>query len=278
MRAGEITLEAMGEGHLDGALRLSREAGWPHRREDWALVLSVSDGLVATADGALAGTAMTTCFDDRVAAVNMVIVDAAMRGRGLGRRLMEAALRRAGARSCRLVATAEGLPLYEKLGFAATGEIVQQQGIARAVAEPAGVDRARPDDFARIAGLDAAARGFRREAVMRALNRHARFAVIRERGTVEAFAALRRFGRGSVIGPVVARSHGEALRLLDALLAGEAGTFVRVDTDEAAGLGPALAERGLFPAGGGVAMRRGSAPAPSDAPYRPFALASQALG
>ncbi len=33
MTAEQISLEAMEAKHLDGAVLLSREAGWPHRRE-----------------------------------------------------------------------------------------------------------------------------------------------------------------------------------------------------------------------------------------------------
>ena len=73
---------------------------------------------------------MMTPYGDDAATINMVIVDAAMRGRGLGRKMMEEALAKAGERTCCLVATQEGLPLYEKLGFVATGEIVQHQGEA----------------------------------------------------------------------------------------------------------------------------------------------------
>ena len=81
----------------------------------------------------------------------MVIVDASMRGRGLGRQLMQEALAKAGARTCYLVATPEGLALYQKLGFVATGEIVQHQGKASPADAPAhaswsekGVNRRRP--------------------------------------------------------------------------------------------------------------------------------------
>jgi hypothetical protein len=30
--------------HLDGAVASSREAGWPHRKEDWAMIWSLSEG------------------------------------------------------------------------------------------------------------------------------------------------------------------------------------------------------------------------------------------
>ncbi len=279
MMARDITLETMGERHLDDAVRLSREAGWPHRREDWAMVLSASEGLVALEDEAVVGTILTTNFDPSTAAISMVIVDAALRGRGLGRRLMDAALARAGERCCRLVATQEGLPLYEKLGFVATGEIVQHQGVPGRGPAPADVGRAGDGDFDRITDLDAAAQGFRRDGVLAALRRTARFSVIREGGAVEAFAARRPFGRGVVVGPIVARSQGEALRLLDAILADEPdGAFVRVDTDRATGLGGSLTERGLVHVGGGITMRRGPAAPASTNPCRTFALVNQALG
>ena len=63
----------------------------------------------------------------------MIIVDAALRGRGLGRAVMEQIIDLAGPREMRLVATTDGLPLYEKLGFKADGRISQHQGQARAM-------------------------------------------------------------------------------------------------------------------------------------------------
>lgn len=87
----EIIIAPFAAEHIAGALRLSQEADWPHRAQDWQMVLSVSEGVVALADGEVVGTALCTCFGD-VASVNMIIVDARMRGRGLGRRLMERVL------------------------------------------------------------------------------------------------------------------------------------------------------------------------------------------
>ena len=49
-------------------------------------------------DGRVVATTMMTPFGSDCATINMVIVDAAMRGRGLGRRLMDAALDMAGER------------------------------------------------------------------------------------------------------------------------------------------------------------------------------------
>ena len=42
MTAQQIILEEMTPRHLDAAVELSRQVKWPHRREDWELVQSVS--------------------------------------------------------------------------------------------------------------------------------------------------------------------------------------------------------------------------------------------
>ncbi len=44
---------------------------------------------------------------------------------------MEAAMARVSAQEWRLIATKDGLPLYERMGFEAEGEILQHQGLAK---------------------------------------------------------------------------------------------------------------------------------------------------
>jgi GNAT superfamily N-acetyltransferase len=273
-----ISLTALGPQHLDGALRLSRAAGWPHRPEDWKMSLALSRGTAAvTEDGTLVGTALVTPFRTEAATINMVIVDEAMRGRGLGRRLMEAAFDLAGTRTLRLIATREGLPLYEKLGFRETGTIVQHQGPVGAVAKPTGVRAALPTDIPAIIALDRAANGADREGLMAYIANVGRFAVIARDGRVTGFAACRAFGRGVVIGPVVAETQAEARDLLAFFLCEQPGQFMRVDTGGDTGLGPWLATHGLQQVGGGISMERPIVPRPPS-PARTFALASQAFG
>lgn len=280
MTAQQITLETMMPEHLDAAVELSRQAKWPHRREDWELVRSISQAIVALVDERVVGTTVMTPYGDDAATINMVIVEAAMRGRGLGRRLMSVALEMAGDRTCYLVATQEGLPLYQSLGFVATGEIVQHQGEALPVAAPDHVSWAESGDHARVATLDCAAVGHDRLALVRLLREQAKFAIIRDEVDVQAFAAIRPFGRGRVIGPVVARSSGEAKALIDFMLAHHHGCFARLDTNVSTNLTQWLIGRGLACVGGGITMQRSVAHRKQDSPahYRTYALVSQALG
>ena len=271
-----LTFQGFAPEHLDDALRLSRSAGWPHRREDWALVARVSQGAVALAEERVVATALATSFGD-VAMANMIIVDEAMRGRGLGGEIMRRAMALATPREWRLVATQAGLPLYRKLGFVETGLVHQHQGTLPDLAAPEEVRLAGRADLDQIAAMDLQATGADRRALLAELAVAGRVALIEGQG----FAVLRDFGRGQVAGPVVARDQDTARRLLSFLLAGKAGQFMRVDTpqdkDADAGLSDWLADIGLVRVDTGIAMRRGDASAPAGN-FQSFALAAQALG
>ena len=265
----QITLVPFGPEHIDGAVRLSQQAGWPHRAEDWALTLSTAQGVVALDGGQIVGTALCSDFGD-VATLNMIIVDKACRGRGLGRRLMDVIIALGQGKTLRLVATADGLPLYEKLGFVAHGQIHQYQGIAQARApeHPVKKDKADLHDLTKI---DQAASG---------MSRHALLEQIAATGTVlttaGSFAMVRAFGRGMVVGPVVAEDAIAARALIDAAATHAKGKFLRIDLTSNA-LGGHMETLGLTHVGGGTAMQR-PAHSPHPTPFKTFALVSQALG
>ncbi|WP_064685992.1 GNAT family N-acetyltransferase [Rhizobium bangladeshense] len=278
MQTRQIEIAAFRPDHLDAALALSRQAGWPHRTEDWQMALALSEGMVATEDDRVVGTVVVTRYKEDCATINMVIVDETTRGRGLGRRLMEAALQIAGNRPLRLVATRAGLPLYQKLGFHETGTVLQHQGLAREIPAPAGTETATADDLPAIMALDRLAFGADREDLLSYLAKVGEFAVIRRDAGVSGFACLRAFGRGEVIGPVVATNIDDARKLIEHHVARRPGRFLRVDTTAAAGLSPWLAEHGFAEVDGAIAMKNpsvGHAAAPA---ATTFALASQALG
>lgn len=276
MQAEAPYFARMGPEHLDGAMALSRAEGWPHRREDWALILTRSEGVVALEEGQVVATAIAVPFGP-VATLGMILVDRSLRGRGLGRRVVEHAMAQVSPLEWRLVATPEGLPLYRKLGFRPCGEVSQHQGIARAAPPELSEAWARDADARQLAALDRAATGMHRAWLMEALLREGRILVQREEGEVVAFAGLRRFGRGDLVGPMVARSEAEAHAMLATLLSVCAGRFLRVDLTEGAGLGRFLAEHGLMPAGLGTMLRWGDGQS-GRGPHHRFALVAQALG
>jgi len=274
-----VTIVDLTAGYIGEAHRLSLREAWPHRVEDWAFMLDFSEGIGAVCDGKLVGTAMLTPYGATGATCNMIIVDPSMRGMGLGRRLMETVLDRAGERECRLTATASGLPLYEKLGFAAVGAIGQYQGVAGPLAMPGGVCEADRGDLAAVIALDRAASGLERGALLARLIAERPFLLLRDASGLRGYVSCRTFGRGALMGPLAARDDEAAGILLRAALAAHAGRFLRVDLTVAGMRHCAMIEAaGLAHAGGGVAMIRPGATgcdAPDGAAI--YALASQAL-
>ncbi|MDX8437500.1 GNAT family N-acetyltransferase [Mesorhizobium abyssinicae] len=279
MQQGEIELQAFGPDHIEGAVALSRQENWPHRAQDWQMALQLSSGAVALDDqGRVAGTILVTPYGNDCAMINMVIVDRNVRGQGLGRRLMDQAFALAGDRPLRLVATADGEPLYEKLGFVPSGTILQHQGKVTELDAPDGVEAASIGDLPEIKALDRDAYGADREALIDALAERGHFAIIRRNGAIEAYAAIRPFGRGEVIGPVIAGSAEAAKDLISFFAAPRGGAFLRVDTDSRTGIDGWLTEIGLVHVGGGVAMDRPPKPGSEQARPKIYALANQALG
>ncbi|MER9138194.1 GNAT family N-acetyltransferase [Mesorhizobium sp. M0047] len=279
MQQGDIELQAFGPDHIEGAVMLSRQENWPHRAQDWQMALQLSNGAVALDhQGRVTGTILVTPYGTDCAMINMVIVDRNVRGKGVGRRLMEQAFALAEDRPLRLVATADGMPLYEKLGFVPSGTIRQHQGSVARLGAPDGVEAAGIADLPEIKALDRDAYGADREALIDALAERGQFAVIRRDGAIEAYAAIRPFGRGEVIGPVIAGSAEAAKDLIGFFATSRLGAFLRVDTGSGTGIAGWLEEIGLAHVGGGVAMDR---PPKNDVEHaRPkvYALANQALG
>ena len=266
-----ITLVPFDDSHLAGAVRLSQQAGWRQRQEDWAFVAALSRGVAAVADGRVVGTALCSEFAMQTA-ISMVVVDEAFRGRGLGRRLMEAVMAISDGKPMTLSATVEGQPLYESLGFVPIGRIVQMQGIVRQVPPVAAMAMrdATEADLDRMVAMDHDACGADRRPLFQQFLTVGRI-FLSESGLV----VLRAFGRGEVAGPVIARD-GDTARALIAACA-VAGQYLRVDTTPETGLESFLRDLGLDHTGGGTAMRHGP---PRNAPrdYKTYALASQALG
>ena len=277
-----VALRRLRAADLPAAQALSASFGWPHRLEDWAFMRGLGEGIAAEADGALIGTAMGWRYGREGGAIGMIAVAAAHQGRGIGRRMVAALIGRLGTRRLELHATEAGAPLYRSLGFAPAGRIRQHQGAAFAaglLALPAGA-RLRPigrSDPAVLLTRDRAASGMDRGRVLRAMLPGAFGMVLDQGGVAAGFALMRRFGRGHVIGPVVAADAPAARALIGHFLAANPGQLMRIDVPEESGLSPWLEALGLAEAGTALRMLRG-APARPSGPDRGFALISQAFG
>lgn len=278
--AGTADLLPLQPQHLEAAWQLTNALSWPHRLEDWHLMHALGAGTIAAVAGRAIGSAMWWPCGADAATIGMVVVDQEWRGRGLGRRLMENTLRALAPRSAMLNATAIGVPLYRATGFETIGTIHQYQGeIAVAEAATTLAPRLRAagsEDAGAILDLDARAFGAPRRALLVRLLGEAEFLMAVRGEAIRGFAGRRRFGRGTLIGPIAAEDEATAAALAAAWLARSTG-FVRMDIPgDAAGLALVATGAGLGRVNEVVTMRRGAWPAPAGA--RIFGLASQAFG
>lgn len=275
-----VSYRAMSEEDVPAAQELSQALRWPHRAEDWQFVLRLGTGFVAEEAGVVIGTGLCWKQGQR-ASLGMIIVSPAHQGKRIGSELMRLVLEALGNRCTLLNATPAGLPLYERLGFVATGTINQHQGTMNAV-DPvafAGGETLRPfepGDIETIIELGNRATGMSRGEVLKALLSMGETVVLQRNGEAVGFSVMRRFGRGYAIGPVVASDSERAKALIAYWSAAYTGSFVRVDVTGTSGLQDWLAQAGLVQVDTVVAMARNGVP-PADSTLKQFAIINQAL-
>lgn len=272
---------------LDQLHALSIAVGWPHRAEDWQFLRETGHGVAALDDiDRVLGSAMWFPQGEKFATVGMVIISPRLQMLGTGQWLMQRILADAGARDVRLNATRAARRLYLSMDFVPEQTLYQCQGEARSVADlpvPMGdIQPLQSADLERLIALDAQAFGVARPGLLaRLLNLSSGYGLWRQ-GELVGFALCRRFGRGQVIGPVVASQDADAVVLVGRHLMDLDGQFARVDTHHDQGPFAAfLARAGLGVYDTVLTMANG--PGARLVPLQPgqprtYGLVSQALG
>jgi GNAT superfamily N-acetyltransferase len=219
----------MTDDDLQLGMRLKVQAGWNQCQSDWRRLLRLQpDGcFVAEWQGVPIGTAVACAFD-RVAWLAMVLVDAGVRGRGIGAALVEHALSfldRAGVQRVRLDATPLGQPLYAKFGFAPEYELARYAGLLPATiadfpaktpsrptaANPAAVSST---EYENLCQLDHAVLATDRRKFLLALcsERPDELRVAKHSGEITGYLTARPGSQALQIGPCIAARHaGEEL-------------------------------------------------------------------
>lgn len=271
---------AMRVDHLDQAQGLSFALKWPYRLEDWQFAFELGRGFAVEAEGKLLGTALWWPYGDDFATIGMIIVSPDAQRQGIGGKLMAALLADAAGRRMTLVTTKDGEPLYTKLGFARCGFITQHQAVldhVPAIDTSVPVRAATPGDRSAIDAVDAAASGMDRRVLLDALLGVADAVVVERDGGISGYGCVRRWGRGVVIGPVVAASAQDAKAIVAVLASAYEGVFVRIDVTETSGLAPWLEEIGLPQVDRAPIMALGAAPVSAPGAML-VALSNQSLG
>ncbi|EJL52817.1 putative acyltransferase [Rhizobium sp. CF122] len=283
----EMRIAGIDSADLEQLHALSVSVGWPLRSEDLQLLREVGRGYVALDEiGRLTGSAMWFPHGDDFATIGMVITSPRLQTNGAGRWLMDHVLSDCHGRDLRLNATRAARRLYHSLGFQPVRTIYQCQGIARrpidliTQTEQPEVRRLEGENLAAVVELDAGAFGVSRAALIGKLFAQSiGYGLVRD-GRLCAFALCRPFGRGHVIGPVVAETDADAVAVIRQHVFAHENQFLRLDTPVESGtFATFLSQSGLTVFDTVLAMsRRGKGDAAVVPGPNLCGLASHALG
>lgn len=208
--------------HIDGAMKLVKEAGWNQLPADWQLMSKFGKAIVLQdEENGIYATALALPYSAGMGWASMVLVAKSMRRQGLATLLL--ADRIAWLREQNLVpildATEAGEQVYRKLGFIGGIRITRWQGQGlQTNFEHDNVSEATLDCHGWIRQLDEDVFGANRnELIDDFLNRPGcKCFVSSNSGT--GFVITRQGSRASQIGPLIAESESDAKQLLDAAL------------------------------------------------------------
>ncbi len=221
----ELEVVSLGAQHLEGALSLSKEAGWNQTVEDWTMMLETGQGIgVMGSDTSLVASVLTLPYGAAFGWISMVLVTRSRRKQGLATKLLNLCIEKLeqGGRVPVLDATPDGERVYRPLGFNPHFSLTRWQ-IAEArdieltarTQEPVAIDNSRIEQ---VIELDRTHFGGDRSPIIAQLCERCRgFSFMTEDRT--GFV-LGRDGRlATQIGPLFASTPEAAIALFNAALA-----------------------------------------------------------
>ncbi|MFI6336154.1 GNAT family N-acetyltransferase [Streptomyces sp. NPDC050535] len=251
---------------------LSEDRGWPREEHKWGLLLTAGTGYgIDDPDGGLVTACVVTEYGPRerpeLGAIGMVLVAERHARQGVGRRLMRHVVEVMGTIPLTLHATPYGRPLYEELGFKATGRAEMVRGDFTP-AGPTSKVFTRPAtaaDLTAILRLDEETFGCDRTHVITRLPAFSdQLRVAEDRGRISGYAAAWPNMDNHVVGPLIA-GDTETAKALIASLAARTDGPLRTDIDvRHEELLSWVKEHGLVSAGFNSVMTYGISELPGD--------------
>ncbi|MGE0240264.1 MAG: GNAT family N-acetyltransferase [Parvibaculaceae bacterium] len=252
------------------AVALSTEAGWNQVAADWAMMLAQGKAFGIRDGGRLVASGLALPHPPHFGWLSMVLVTGTHRHRGLATALLKHLLAYLDERRLipMLDATAPGRAIYLPLGFKDVEPISRWRGSGTGSGPSPAAEAVNIDS-------DRAAFGADRSAILRnLLARPLAFA----HADAEGAFLLTRMGRTATqIGPIVAASAGQAVRLLEHAIISLAGPLLIDVPDRETALRETLVRHGFTIERGFIRMALGRAEAFGD-PARMRAIAGPELG
>jgi predicted GNAT family N-acyltransferase len=251
-----VEVRVLQETDLPAAVTLAGGEHWNQTEQDWKTLLRLSpeSAFAAFSDGKLVGTVTSFKYGRELAWIGMMLVQREFRGCGIGRCLMQTALRYldvCGVSTVKLDATPAGQPLYASLGFSAQTTIYRWEAIVgqASLREPDPAEGLNDFETA-ILTFDELAFGINRRALLIQLIKNGCVVPAVIRGATQRVLrgyGLARLGADAFyIGPIAASDANAAMQILDSLLSRLSGRRVCLDCHQhSASIQSLLAQRGF---------------------------------
>lgn len=243
---------------VDWAAREGWNPGLHDARAFWAA--DPTGFFVAQIGSRVVGTISCVRYGDTFAFAGFYIVDPALRTRGIGHLLGDAAFEHAGDRVLGIDGVVEQQPTYLSLGFTLVHRSIRYVGSASGESDPSAV-RLSAADLGEVLAYDEPCFGARRPEFLREwLDQPGSHSVgIRDRSGLAGYGVIRACREGFKVGPLFADDGGIAERILTSLVASVPdGAPVYLDVPEPNRDAVALAARfGMEPVFETARMYRG---------------------
>ncbi|OEH93753.1 GNAT family N-acetyltransferase [Bacillus solimangrovi] len=220
---------------------LSSSVGWDYDEREIKTVMSVGTIYCYKVEsGTIISSAAITPYEDKLASIGMVIVHEQYRGYGLGKTLTEACVQSvADDVTVMLIATEDGYPLYEKLGFqpvTSVHKFLCERNRLHLTPTPSYEESIVPlydHDFQDVYELDKGAIGAGREAFLKARIHQATEAVVVRgvEGNILGYGLCVDGPVNRILGPIVAMNDQIAASLIQQLSLGYEGKL-RIDVPD----------------------------------------------
>ncbi|MCW9130312.1 GNAT family N-acetyltransferase [Bacillus paramycoides] len=233
-------VKRLGENNIPCLIRLSEVVGWDYNLEEIETILNA--GIiygVQNEQGEIIASAAIILYGGALASIGMVIVHPDYKGRGIGKMITEACIGSVSEKTpIMLIATDEGKPLYEKLGFQVVSYVSKYICSAynasnKYIGTEDFIMNYEEYDLEEVIKIDEDAFGTNREEFLKCrIIQSEQCIVIKDiQQNVLGYGMSIQTPENKIIGPVVAKNDAMAMRIVH-YLAREHNGKLRIDVPE----------------------------------------------
>ncbi|MGR3777685.1 GNAT family N-acetyltransferase [Bacillus paramycoides] len=239
----KIRVERLKREKIEDIVALSSYIGWDYNREEIETILNtgIVYGVVNEKEELIASAAIIL-YGETLASIGMVIVHPDYKGRGIGKAITDLCVKSVSTQTpIMLIATDEGKPLYEKLGFRTVSYVSKYICSSynknyKCVGNEEYIVNYEECDLEEIIQIDEDAFGTNREEFLKCrIIQSEQCIVIKDiQQNVLGYGMSIQTPENKIIGPVVAKNDAMAMRIVH-YLAREHNGKLRIDVPEGKG-------------------------------------------